>query len=74
MTASGGRKVGGGGTEQKGRRTHEHGQQRGDCWEEVDIRGLNGKGKNTILIHSYVEYNEQTEKQAKETQIHRCRT
>ena len=27
-----------------------HGQQRGDCWEEVGIRGLNGKGKNTIKI------------------------
>ena len=35
---------GGGGIEQKGKRTH--GQQCGDCWGEEGIRGLNGNGKN----------------------------
>ena len=43
MTAVGGR-WGGGGTEEKGKRTHGHGQQGGDCWGEAGIRGLNGKG------------------------------
>ena len=42
MTASGG-----GGIEQKGKRTHGHGQQCGDCGGYRDIRGLNGNGKNT---------------------------
>ena len=37
--------LGSGGTEQKGKRTHEHGQQCGDCWEERDIRGLKGNVK-----------------------------
>ena len=35
----------GGGTEQKGKRTHGHGQQCGDCWGERGISGLNGDGK-----------------------------
>ena len=34
----------GGGTEQKGNRTHRHGQQCGSCWGEVGKRGLNGNG------------------------------
>ena len=33
MTAIGGREEeGGGGIEKKGKRTHGHGQQHGDCW------------------------------------------
>ena len=49
MTASGGQvRSGGGGIEQKGKRTHEHGQQCGDCCGEGSIRGLNCNGKNTI--------------------------
>ena len=36
----------GGGTEQKGKRTHGHGQQCGDCWGGGgNIRGLNSNGK-----------------------------
>ena len=31
MTASGAERLGGGGIEQKGKRTHGHGQQYGDC-------------------------------------------
>ena len=31
-TAQGWGSVGGGGIEQKGKRTHGHGQQCGDCW------------------------------------------
>ena len=46
MTASGGGRLGGGGIEQKGKRTHGHGQWCGDCWGEGGIRGLNGNGKN----------------------------
>ena len=38
----------GGGIEQKGKMTHGHVQQCGDCWEKGDLRGLNGNGKNTI--------------------------
>ena len=34
--------------EQKEKRTHEHGQQYGDCGEEEGIRGINDNGKNTI--------------------------
>ena len=34
-----------GGIEQKGKRTHGHRQQCGDCWGEVGIRGLIGNGK-----------------------------
>ena len=38
-------RLGCGGTEQKGKRTHGHGQRYGDCWGEGGIRGLNGNGK-----------------------------
>ena len=34
MTATGWREIRGGGTEQKGKRTHGHGQLCGDCWGE----------------------------------------
>ena len=43
-----------GGIEQKGKSTHGHGQQCGDCrgWRVVEveegIRGINGNVKNTI--------------------------
>ena len=40
--------LGGGGIKQKGKRTHGHGQQWGDCGGEGGIRGLNDNGKNTI--------------------------
>ena len=50
MTASGGGGRLGGGVEEKGKRTHGHRQQCGDCWAEGVIRGLNGNGKNTIKI------------------------
>ena len=40
-----GGRLGGGGTEQKGKRTHGHGQQCGDCWGEGSIRRLNSKEK-----------------------------
>ena len=43
--------VGGGGIEQKRKRTHGHGEQCGDCWGEGGIRGLNGNGKNIIKIN-----------------------
>ena len=36
--------------EQKGKRTHGHGQQCSHCWGEGSIRGLNGNGKNIIKI------------------------
>ena len=42
--------LGGGGIEQKGKRTHGHGQQYGDYWAEGSIRGLNDNGKNIIKI------------------------
>ena len=51
MTASRKERLKGGGMEQKGKRTHGHGQQCGDYWGEVDITGLKGNGKNTIEIH-----------------------
>ena len=35
----------GGEIEQKGKRTHGHGQQCGDCCGEAGIRGLNGNEK-----------------------------
>ena len=41
---------GGGGIEQRGKRTHEHGQQCGDCGREEDVRELNSNGKKTIKI------------------------
>ena len=50
MTVKRGVKLGGAGIEQKGKRTHGHGQQCGDCWGQGGIRGLNGNGKNTIKI------------------------
>ena len=50
MTASMGVRLGGGGIEPKRKSTHGHGPQRGDCWGQWDIRGLNGNGKNTIKI------------------------
>ena len=34
-----------GGIEQKGKRTHGHGQQCGECWGKAGIRGLNDNGK-----------------------------
>ena len=37
--------------EQKGKRTHGHGQQSGDCCGKGVIRGLNGNGKNIISLH-----------------------
>ena len=49
MTARG-RGRGGGRIEQKGKRTHGHGQQCGDCWGGGGIKGLNSNGKNTIKI------------------------
>ena len=61
MTASGGwRRGGSGGIEQKGKRTHGHGQQSGDCWRVRGTKGLNGNGKNTMKIklkkhYSYVQ-------------------
>ena len=42
------RELGSGGIELKGKRTHGHGQQCGDCWGERGVRGLNGYGKNII--------------------------
>ena len=42
--------VRGGGIDQKGKRTHGHGQQCGDGWGEQCIRGVNGNGKSTIKI------------------------
>ena len=45
MTANGGGRLGRGGTEQKGKRTHGRGQQCGVCWGKGGIRGLNGNGK-----------------------------
>ena len=44
MTAGVGR-LGGGGMEQKGKRTLGHGQQCGVCWGKEAIRGLNGNRK-----------------------------
>ena len=41
--------LGGGGIEQKGKRTHGHGQCN-DCQGQGGIRGLNGNGKNIIKI------------------------
>ena len=51
MTASVGRRLGDGGIEQKGKRTHGHGQQCGDCRSEEGIRGVNDHGKYTIKIN-----------------------
>ena len=38
--------LGGGGMEQKGKRSYGH--QCGDCWGKGGIRGINGNGKNII--------------------------
>ena len=46
----GGGKVEGGGIEQKGKRTHGHGQLCGDCSVEGSTKELKGNGKNTIKI------------------------
>ena len=43
--SSGWERVGSGGSEQKGKRTHGHGQQCRDCWGEEYTRGLSGNGK-----------------------------
>ena len=43
-----GRGLGGGGIEQKGKRTHGCGQQCGNCGGEMGIRGTNGNGNNII--------------------------
>ena len=40
----GGGRLGGGGIERKGKRTHGHEQQWGDCSGEGCIRGINGNG------------------------------
>ena len=45
MTAIGGGWLGGGGMQQKGKRTHGHWQQCGDCSEGGGIREINGNGK-----------------------------
>ena len=37
--------------EQKRKRIHGHGQQCGDCWREVSIKGLNNNEKNTIRLN-----------------------
>ena len=36
------------GEKQKGKSTHGHGQQCGDCGVEEGVKGINGNGKNTI--------------------------
>ena len=33
------------------KRIHGHGQQCGDCWREVSIKGLNNNEKNTIRLN-----------------------
>lgn len=45
MTVKRGR-IGGGGREQKGERTHGHEQHCGDAGAEGGIRGVNGNGKS----------------------------
>ena len=51
MTAEGcGGRLEGGEIEKKGKRTHGHGQQCGDCWGEEDIRGLNGNGEKPTKV------------------------
>ena len=40
-----GGRLGGGGIEQEGKRTHGYGQQCGDCGGEDGIRGLSGNRK-----------------------------
>ena len=43
--SDGGRRLGDGKVQQKGKRTHGHGRHCGDCWGEGSLRGLNSKGK-----------------------------
>ena len=38
-------KLEGRGTEQKGKRIRDHGQQHEDCWGQGSLRGLKDKGK-----------------------------
>ena len=38
-------RLGGRGIEQKGKRTHGHGQQCSSCWGERGIKGLNDNGE-----------------------------
>ena len=45
--------LGGGRTEQKGKRIHGHGQQCGDCWGEGSIRGLNSNGKKFKRLYLF---------------------
>ena len=49
MTASGGGRLGDGGIEQKGKRTHRHGQHCGDCLGR-GVRELKGNVKSTIKM------------------------
>ena len=65
MTVSGRGRLRGGGIEQKGKRTHGHEQQCGDCWGGGGrgIKGINGNGKNTIKI------NLKEKKKTKETKV-----
>lgn len=51
MTA-GGRRLGGGETEQKGKRTQDHGQQ---CGGERSIKGLNGNEKNNKNLKKKID-------------------
>ena len=48
LTAMGRGRLRGRRIKQKGKRTHGHGQQCGDCRGEEYIRGLCGNGTNTI--------------------------
>ena len=43
-------------TEQKGKRTHGHRQQCGDCCGEGSTRGPSGNGKTTIKIKFLKEF------------------
>ena len=62
----------GGGIEQKGKRTHGHGQQCGDCWGEEGIRGLKGNGKNTLKIFKKIKHKGMSNKKFY-LQINACR-
>ena len=44
-TSMQGGRLAGRGIEQKGKRTHGHGQWYGYCWGYSGIRGVNGNGK-----------------------------
>ena len=57
MTASVERRLGDGGIEQKGKRTHGHGQQCGDYSGKGEYRGLNGNGDNkNEAINNSIKY------------------